>query len=120
MAKRTKWVNTATIGFADIEKLRAMTDEEIERTAPPELSFFPDDFWRDARVVIPNGKAAISIRVDEDVLSWFRATGLRYQSRMNAVLRSYAEQMGRAKPAKKSAKDAAKDATRKTPRKKAR
>jgi uncharacterized protein (DUF4415 family) len=111
MAKRTKWVNTAKIGFADIEKLLAMTDEEIERTAPPELPFFPDDFWKDARVVVPNGKAAISIRVDEDVLAWFRATGPKYQSRMNAVLRSYAEQMGRAKPAKKAAK--------KTPRKKA-
>ena len=34
-------------------------------------------------------KRAISLRVDEDVLAWFKAAGPRYQSRMNAVLRSY-------------------------------
>jgi len=37
-------------------------------------------------------KQAISLRVDADVLEWFRAQGPRYQSRMNAVLRSYMTQ----------------------------
>ncbi|NJD33088.1 MAG: BrnA antitoxin family protein [Gammaproteobacteria bacterium] len=45
--------------------------------------------WGDARVVIPQRKQPISLRVDEDVLDWFRGLGPRYQSRMNAVLRSY-------------------------------
>jgi uncharacterized protein (DUF4415 family) len=35
------------------------------------------------------GKQAISIRIDQDVLEWFRRSGFRYQSRINAVLRSY-------------------------------
>jgi uncharacterized protein (DUF4415 family) len=34
-------------------------------------------------------QAAISLRVDEDVLAWFRSLGPRYQTRMNAVLRAY-------------------------------
>ena len=34
-------------------------------------------------------KVAISLRVDEDVLAWFRAQGPGYQTRMNAVLRAF-------------------------------
>jgi uncharacterized protein (DUF4415 family) len=41
------------------------------------------------KVVPP--KASISLRVDADVLDWFRATGAGYQSRMNAVLRAFKE-----------------------------
>ena len=53
----------------------------------------PDDFWQGARVVTPVTKQAISIRLDEDVIDWFRATGPKYQTRINAVLRSYVEQV---------------------------
>lgn len=70
-----------------------MTDREINRTSPPELRDIPDGFWRDARVVTPVAKQAISLRLDRDVIEWFRATGSRYQTRMNAVLRSYVDQM---------------------------
>jgi len=44
-------------------------------------------------VEAPVPKRAISLRVDADVLGWFRAGGPRYQTRMNAVLRSYMERM---------------------------
>jgi uncharacterized protein (DUF4415 family) len=37
------------------------------------------------------GKKAISIRIDPDVLEWFKKHGKRYQSRINAVLRAYVE-----------------------------
>jgi uncharacterized protein (DUF4415 family) len=40
-------------------------------------------------VVAPPPKQPISLRVDTDVLEWFKTQGPRYQSRMNAVLRSY-------------------------------
>ena len=66
-----------------------MTEAEIRRTAPPELADLPEDFWDDGEVVTPVSKQAISLRVDEDVLDWFRQTGPRYQTRINAVLRSY-------------------------------
>lgn len=68
-----------------------MSDAEIARTSPKELRDIPDDFWRGARVVTPVAKEAISIRLDSDVIAYFRATGPRYQTRINAVLRSYIE-----------------------------
>jgi len=37
-------------------------------------------------------KASISLRVDADVLEWFKAQGAGYQTRMNAVLRAFKEE----------------------------
>ena len=79
-------------GRTDRERLRSVSDTEVARTSPPELADLPTDFWAEA-VVVPGPKQAISLRVDEDVLQWFRETGPRYQTRMNAVLRSYVVQM---------------------------
>ena len=87
---------THTKGRADLARLRRTTDAEIARTAPAELRVLPDDFWQSARVVTPVTKQAISIRLDEDVIAWFRETGPKYQTRINAVLRSYVEQVGAA------------------------
>ena len=75
-------------GRANLASFRRMTEAQIARTSPPELSDLPSDFWDDA-VVVPQPKRAISLRVDADVLEWFRETGPRYQTRMNAVLRTY-------------------------------
>jgi len=76
-------------GRADMERLQKMSEAEITQTSPPELGDLPKDFWDDAAVVTPQPKEAISLRVDGDVLDWFRKQGPRYQTRMNAVLRSY-------------------------------
>lgn len=46
-------------------------------------------FWRKAKLTEPEPKAAISLRVDQDVLTWFKRQGRGYQTRMNAVLRIY-------------------------------
>jgi len=81
--------DTLPPGRMDRKRLLSMTEEEIMRTSPPELANLPDDFWDNAVVVEPIFKEPISLRVDEDVLAWFRKGGPRYQSRMNAVLRSY-------------------------------
>ncbi len=78
----------------DWEYLRSMTEEEIEAQVPPEYRNLPADFWDSAVMVPPLPKHAISIRVDEDVLSWFKNLGPRYQTRMNAVLRSYMKGSG--------------------------
>jgi hypothetical protein len=61
--------------------------------APPELRDFPADFWDHPTVVWPQKKQPVSLRIDLDVLQWFRQAGPRYQSRMNAVLRSYVARM---------------------------
>lgn len=66
-----------------------MTEREIKATSPSELADLPDDFWDDATVVEPVAKRPISLRVDSDVLEWFKTQGPRYQSRINAVLRSF-------------------------------
>ena len=68
-----------------------MSDAEIARTSPEELRNLPVDFWDEAVPVLPAAKVPISLRVDADVLEFFRESGPRYQSRMNAVLRSYME-----------------------------
>ena len=67
-----------------------MKDEEIDLSDLPEIP--PEDF---ARAIVRKGlqpverKAQITLRVDSDVLEWFREKGAGYQSRMNAVLRAY-------------------------------
>ena len=80
---------TPSRGKADLRLLRRVSDAAIRRSAPPELRELPDDFWDEAVPVVPEAKVPISLRVDSDVLAWFRDDGPRYQSRMNAVLRSY-------------------------------
>jgi len=82
-------------GRAKLGKLRRVSEAEIARTSPPELADLPADFWTHATLVVPTPKRAISLRVDEDVLEWFRTSGPRYQTRMNAVLRSYVASMRR-------------------------
>jgi len=85
-------------GRAKLAKLRQISEAEIRRTSPEELGDLPQDFWDDAVPVVPAAKVPISLRVDADVLEFFRKTGPRYQSRMNAVLRSFMERTSESKP----------------------
>ncbi len=87
MTKRMR--KTPSRGRADFARMDRMTEEEIMRTSPPELADLPDDFFDSAVFVPPPAKQPISLRVDEDILEWFKSNGPRYQSRMNAVLRAY-------------------------------
>jgi uncharacterized protein (DUF4415 family) len=80
-------------GKTDWAAVAALTDEEIEAAVRNDPDAVPLDFdWSKAVLVIPPKKKAISIRVDEDVLDYFKEEGAGYQRRMNAVLRSYMEQ----------------------------
>lgn len=69
-----------------------MSEREIHETSPKELADLLSDFWEQASIVEPSAKQAISLRVDTDVLGWFKRQGPRCQSRINAVLRSYMTQ----------------------------
>jgi uncharacterized protein (DUF4415 family) len=70
-----------------------LTDEQIEEAVRNDPDAVPLDFnWDEAVLVIPPKKKAISIRVDEDVLDYFKHEGAGYQRRINAVLRSYMQQ----------------------------
>jgi uncharacterized protein (DUF4415 family) len=89
-------------GRTDWARVDAMTDEEVEASIAndPDWAEFKDIDWSDAVLVIPARKKAISIRVDEDVLDFFKSEGDGYQRRINAVLRSYMQQ--KAKPKKRA------------------
>ena len=76
----------------DWAALDALTDEQIEESIKNDPDWSDDWNWSDAVLVIPPKKKAISIRVDEDVLDYFKKEGAGYQRRMNAVLRSYMQQ----------------------------
>lgn len=65
--------------------------EDPTRSNPPEAEPLPDDFWDSARVVLPPGKTSVHLRLDSDVVEWFRARGKGHLTRMNAVLRAYVE-----------------------------
>jgi uncharacterized protein (DUF4415 family) len=78
-----------------------LTDADIEAAVRDDPDAAPLSIdWSEAILVIPPKKKAISIRVDEDVLDYFKREGAGYQRRMNAVLRSYVEQKRKA-PARK-------------------
>ena len=79
-------------GKTDWAALDALTDEEIEASIKNDPDWSDDWNWGDAVLVIPPKKKAISIRIDEDVLDYFKKEGAGYQRRMNAVLRSYMDQ----------------------------
>jgi uncharacterized protein (DUF4415 family) len=71
----------------------ALTDKQIEEAVRSDPDAVPLDVdWSEAVLVIPPKKKAISIRVDGDVLDYFKREGAGYQRRMNAVLRSYMQQ----------------------------
>jgi uncharacterized protein (DUF4415 family) len=79
-------------GKTDYARLDAMTDEDIAKAvaADPDAAAIDID-WSKARLVLPPGKNNVTLRVDRDVLAWFRATGKGFHTRMNAVLRAYME-----------------------------
>ena len=81
------------MGKTDWAVVDALSDEEIEEAVRNDPDAVPLDFdWSEAVLVIPPKKKAISIRVDEDVLDYFKKEGAGYQRRINAVLRSYMQQ----------------------------
>lgn len=65
-----------------------MTDEEIDTTDIPPLD---EEFFAQAELRMPLAKPSITIRLDPDVLDWFKGQGRGYQTRINAVLRRYVE-----------------------------
>jgi uncharacterized protein (DUF4415 family) len=80
-------------GKTNWARVRSLTDNDIESAVQNDPDAVPLDFdWSKAVLVIPPKKKAISIRVDEDVLDYFKKQGAGYQRRMNAVLRSYMQQ----------------------------
>ncbi|HGG6556704.1 TPA: BrnA antitoxin family protein [Salmonella enterica subsp. diarizonae serovar 61:i:z] len=72
---------------AQLEALAAMPDELIDYSDAP---YKPDAVWVKTNK-FPKPKQQVTLRIDADVLEYFRHTGNRYQTHINAVLRSYVE-----------------------------
>ena len=71
----------------DWAKIKAMKDRDIDFSEAPELN---DDFFAEAKLW-PGKKKQITIRLDPDVLDYFKTKGRGYQSSINATLRRYME-----------------------------
>src|SRR5262245_30801048 len=79
---------------SDWARAAAMTSTEIEAQVaadPDEAGMVVD--WDSVTVELPKPKADLHMRVDRDVLDYFRGMGKGYQTRINAVLRSYVDRM---------------------------
>ena len=73
----------------DIKRLKSIKDKDIDFSDIPELD---ETFWKNAELKTPENKTKITIRVDNEVLSWFKKkVGRGYQTRINAVLKTYVE-----------------------------
>jgi len=79
--------NTKRRSRTDWKRVDALRDEEIDLSEIPELG--PDFFAR--AILWPGPKKQITLRIDPDVLTFFRKQGKGYQSTINAVLRKYVE-----------------------------
>ena len=79
------------IDETDWARVAAKTEADIERAAAedPDASLTTAGDWKDARVVWPQTTKPVTLRLDRDVLAWFRRQGRRYQARINAVLRAF-------------------------------
>jgi uncharacterized protein (DUF4415 family) len=75
----------------DPVRVLAKSEAELERDIAddPDYRDVPENWSETATPVIPTAKRLVSLRIDDDVLDWFRRQGPGYQTRMNAVLRAY-------------------------------
>ena len=75
------------------DQLAAMSDADIDFSDAPELDA---TFWANAKIIVPDeAKQQITLRLDADMLDWFRAQGRGYQTKINAVLRSFYDSQNR-------------------------
>lgn len=70
------------------KRVDEMSDEKIDYTDNPELD---DHFWKNAKLVVPKKKERLSMRIDSEVLAWFKERGKGYQTMINSVLKSYVD-----------------------------
>jgi uncharacterized protein (DUF4415 family) len=70
-----------------------VTDSPFDPLEAPVPALEPD-FFRGAKLRLPEAKQPVSLRLDKDLVAWFKAEGRGYQTRINAILRLYAQEHG--------------------------
>lgn len=78
-----------TQSLTDRKRIDSLRDEDIDLSDIPELD---STFFKNAELVLPEPKVVVTLRIDADVLEWFRTKGKGYQTIMNAVLKGWVEQ----------------------------
>lgn len=81
---------TVKYSLSEIKAKRARGEDQT-RTDAPEAESLGKEFWKQARVVIPRGKTSVHLRLDSDIVEWFKMRGRGHLTRMNAVLRAYVD-----------------------------
>ena len=75
------WDKAANVSAVELEARIASDEDEVGMAID----------WDAASIELPQPKAVLNMRVDKEILDYFRKSGKGYQSRINAVLRSYVE-----------------------------
>ncbi|MES2663703.1 MAG: BrnA antitoxin family protein [Pseudomonadota bacterium] len=71
-----------------LKEIKNIKDKDIDYSDIPELDA---SFWDKAELRMPENKQSIYIRLDSDLVEWMKSQGKGYQTRINAILRSYYE-----------------------------
>jgi uncharacterized protein (DUF4415 family) len=74
--------------LTDFKRLKEMGNSDIDTSDIPPLN---KAFFKNANLRLPESKSLITIRVDTDVLKWLKSQGKGYQTKINAILKSYME-----------------------------
>ncbi len=80
--------STSKVSKNKIDKAKQVQeqDEAIDYSDIPATT---QEFWEDAEVFMPQHKVHLSIRLDDEIVDFFKKKGPGYQSKMNAVLKAY-------------------------------
>ena len=83
----------------DLARIRGKSEEQLERDIAQDADWsdIPHDWVERAAAVIPSGKKLISLRLDNEVIDWFKNQGAGYQTKINGVLRVFMQESKRAR-----------------------
>jgi len=82
---------------SDFDRVRRKSEAELERdiAADPDFAGIHKNWYKDAQAIVPARKKLLSLRIDSDILEWFKRQGPGYQTRINGVLRAFVRHSGR-------------------------
>ena len=83
----------STIVKRSLSEIQSMREHGLDKTRSdaPTAESLGEEFWKSARVILPPGKTSVHLRLDSDVVEWFKSHGKGHLTRMNAVLRAYVD-----------------------------
>jgi uncharacterized protein (DUF4415 family) len=73
----------------DLGKIDAMTDEDLERLVAADKDERVQPDWTRAQLILPQAKQSVHLRLEQEIVEYFKSQGKGHISRMQAVLKSY-------------------------------